>query len=210
MSDSAQDRPTRGPEPPANDRLESWKEIAAYLDKGVSTVQRWERDASLPVYRHSQGNVLNVYASRSELDAWRNHPGMPPDEGHAGHTLESAPLVPAAPRGWGRLVAGAGVVVVAVAVGASVWPAGAPSLDFEARDWVLIADFENQTGGAIAEGTRRVRPRTCAGRIPLCQRSAARAGGRYTGPDCGGHRRRRSTRPWGARSPCGTGAFGRC
>ena len=152
MSDFTQDRPTRGPGPPANDRLESWKEIAAYLDKGVSTVQRWERDASLPVYRHSQGNVLNVYASRSELDAWRNHPGMPPDEGNAGHTLESAPLVPAAPRRWGRLVAGAGVVV-AVAVGASVWPARAPSLDFEARDWVLIADFENQTGGATAEGT---------------------------------------------------------
>ena len=153
MSDSAQDRPTRGPGPPANDRLESWKEIAAYLDKGVSTVQRWERDASLPVYRHSQGNVLNVYASRSELDAWRNHPGMPPAEGNAGHTLESAPLVPAAPRRWGRLVAGAGVVVVAVAVGASLWQVRAPSLEFEARDWVLIADFDNQTGGAIADGT---------------------------------------------------------
>ena len=153
MSDSAQDRPTRGPGPPANDRLESWKEIAAYLDKGVSTVQRWERDASLPVYRHSQGNVLNVYASRSELDAWRNHPGVPADEGNAGHTLESAPPVPAAPRRWGRLVAGAGVVLVAVAVGASLWFLARPGLDFEARDWVLIADFENQTGGAIADGT---------------------------------------------------------
>ena len=153
MSDFAQDRPTRGPGPPTNDHLESWKEIAAYLDKGVSTVQRWERDASLPVCRHSQGNVLNVYASRSALDAWRNHPGMPPDAGHAGHTLESAPLAPAAPRRWGRLVAGAGVVVVAVVVGASVWPERAPSLEFEARDWVLIADFENQTGGAIADGT---------------------------------------------------------
>ena len=153
MSDSAQDRPTRGPGPPAHDRLESWKEIAAYLDKGVTTVQRWESRAGLPVYRHSQDNVLNVYAFRSELDVWRNHPGMPPDEGHAGHTLESAPLVPAAPRRWGRLVAGAGVVLVAVAVGASIWLARPPSLEFEARDWVLIADFENHTGGAIADGT---------------------------------------------------------
>ena len=43
--------------------------------------------------------------------------------------------------------------MLAVVVGASVWPERAPSLDFEARDWVLIADFENQTGGAIADGT---------------------------------------------------------
>ena len=153
MSDSALDRPTRGAEPPAHDRLESWKEIAAYLDKDVGTVQRWEKRAGLPVHRHSESHVRNVYASRSELDAWRNRPGMPPDEGNAGHALESAPLVPAAPRRWGRLVASAGVVLVAVVVGASLWLERAPSLEFEARDWVLIADFENQTGGAIADGT---------------------------------------------------------
>ena len=151
MSDSPADPLTPASTPPAEDRLESWKDIATYLDKDVRTVQRWEEDAGLPVYRPSQGKIRNVYASRSELDAWRNHPGVPPDEGNAGHTLES--VVPAAPRRWGRLVAGAGVVVVAVVVGASVWPERAPSLDFEARDWVLIADFENQTGGAIADGT---------------------------------------------------------
>ena len=70
MSDFAPDRPTRGPEPPAHDRLESWKEIAAYLDKDVGTVQRWEKRAGLPVHRHSESNVRNVYASRSELDGW--------------------------------------------------------------------------------------------------------------------------------------------
>ena len=153
MSDSPADPLTRASTPPAEDRLESWKDIATYLDKDVRTVQRWERDAGLPVSRPSQGKIRNVYASRSELDAWRNRPGMPPDAGHAGHTLESAPLVPAAPRRWGRLVAGAGVVLVAVAVGASLWFLARPDLDFEARDWVLIADFENQTGGAIADGT---------------------------------------------------------
>ena len=153
MSDSPADPLTQASTPPAEDRLESWKDIATYLDKDVRTVQRWEKDAGLPVSRPSQGKIRNVYASRFELDAWRNHPGVPPDEGNAGHTLESAPLVPAAPRRWGRLVAGAGVVLVAVAVGASLWQVRAPSLEFEARDWVLIADFENQTGGAIADGT---------------------------------------------------------
>ena len=153
MSDSPADPRTRASTPPAEDRLESWKDIATYLDKDVRTVQRWEEDAGLPVSRPSQGKIRNVYASRSELDAWRNHPGVPPDAGDAGHILESAPLVPAAPRRWDRLVAGAGVVLVAVAVGASIWPERTPSLDFEARDWVLIADFENHTDGAIADGT---------------------------------------------------------
>ena len=153
MTDPAHDASDRAVEPSPNDRLESWKEIATYLDKEVRTVQRWEKVAELPVHRHAQNKVLNVYAYRWELDAWRNRPGMPPDAGHAGHTLESAPLVPAAPRRWGRLVAGAGVVLVVVAVGASLWFLARPDLDFEARDWVLIADFENQTGGAIADGT---------------------------------------------------------
>ena len=29
--------------PPGEDRLDSWKEIAAYLDRDVTTVQRWEK-----------------------------------------------------------------------------------------------------------------------------------------------------------------------
>ena len=153
MTDPAHDASDRAAELSPNDRLESWKDIATYLDKEVRTVQRWEKVAGLPVHRHAQNKVLNVYAYRSELDAWRNHPGVPPDAGHVGHTLESAPLVPAAPRRWDRLVAGAGVVLVAVVVGASLWFLARPGLDFEARDWVLIADFENQTGGAIADGT---------------------------------------------------------
>jgi hypothetical protein len=31
------------------DRLESWKEIAAYLKRGARTVQRWEAEEGLPV-----------------------------------------------------------------------------------------------------------------------------------------------------------------
>jgi hypothetical protein len=33
------------------ERLDSWKEIASYLKRGVRTVQRWEREAELPVHR---------------------------------------------------------------------------------------------------------------------------------------------------------------
>jgi hypothetical protein len=50
--------------------LSGWKEIAAYLRKGVRTVQRYERHMGLPVRRlagKAQGSVL---ATRAELDAW--------------------------------------------------------------------------------------------------------------------------------------------
>jgi len=59
------------PEPPANEpRLESWGEIAAYLRRDIRTVQRWERLYSLPVRRLVIGKQGQVYAYRSELDAW--------------------------------------------------------------------------------------------------------------------------------------------
>jgi predicted DNA-binding transcriptional regulator AlpA len=53
------------------DLLSCWKEIAAYLGKGVRTVQRWERDFSLPVRRrHGTSPKTSVMAMRSEIDAW--------------------------------------------------------------------------------------------------------------------------------------------
>src|SRR6202789_3613005 len=42
--------PTR--EKPLEDRLDSWKEIAAYLNRDVTTVQRWEKREAMPVHRH--------------------------------------------------------------------------------------------------------------------------------------------------------------
>ena len=53
------------------DRLESWKEIAAYLDRDVTTVQRWEKREGMPVHRHLHDRSGSVYAYSSELDAWR-------------------------------------------------------------------------------------------------------------------------------------------
>ena len=55
-----------GPE----DRLDSWKAIAAYLGRGVRTVQRWERDEGLPVHRLAHEKRGSVYARRPEVDAW--------------------------------------------------------------------------------------------------------------------------------------------
>ena len=52
------------------DRLDSWKEIAAYLGRDVTTVQRWEKREGMPVHRHLHDRMGSVNASRAELDAW--------------------------------------------------------------------------------------------------------------------------------------------
>src|SRR5678816_1264258 len=52
-------------------RLESWKEIGAYLQRDVRTAHRWEKEEGLPVHRHSHNRRSSVYAYPSEIDAWR-------------------------------------------------------------------------------------------------------------------------------------------
>ena len=61
---------TQPPEQPLEDRLDSWKEIAAHLSRDVTTVQRWEKREGMPVHRHLHDRMGSVYASRAELDAW--------------------------------------------------------------------------------------------------------------------------------------------
>ena len=81
---------------PPEERLDSWKEIAAYLDRDVTTVQRWEKREGMPVHRHLHNRIGSVYAFPAELDAWarsrnllaapananeppsNNHPALPP------------------------------------------------------------------------------------------------------------------------------------
>jgi len=55
---------------PPEDRLDSWKQIAAYLNRDVTTVQRWEKREGMPVHRHLHDKMGSVYASRAELDVW--------------------------------------------------------------------------------------------------------------------------------------------
>ena len=57
-------------EKPLEDRLDSWKEIAAYLKRDFTTVQRWEKREKMPVHRHLHDSMGSVYASRAELDTW--------------------------------------------------------------------------------------------------------------------------------------------
>ena len=43
-------------------RLDSWKEIAAYLGKAERTVKRWEKERGLPAHRLPGLGNASVYA----------------------------------------------------------------------------------------------------------------------------------------------------
>lgn len=52
------------------DRLESWKEIAAYLERTSRTCQKWEAQYGLPIHRLDESPKARVYAFKAELDEW--------------------------------------------------------------------------------------------------------------------------------------------
>jgi hypothetical protein len=62
--------PISKPTAAEGDRLDSWKQIAAQLNRDVRTVQRWESGWALPVHRLPGGPKAGVFAFRSELDQW--------------------------------------------------------------------------------------------------------------------------------------------
>ena len=76
-----------GPE----DRLDSWKEIAAYLKRGVRTVQRWERSNGLPVRRLELDKHGTVHAYKAELDAWWQSRQQPVTRSDASRPEAEAP-----------------------------------------------------------------------------------------------------------------------
>jgi pentatricopeptide repeat protein len=70
MSEPSLTPPATRPDAPVSDRLDAWKDIAIYLKRDISTVQRWERREAMPVHRHLHDLRGSVYAFRSELDRW--------------------------------------------------------------------------------------------------------------------------------------------
>ena len=50
--------------------LESWKQIAAYLERSERTVRRWEGSEGLPVHRREHEKQDTVFAYRHEIAAW--------------------------------------------------------------------------------------------------------------------------------------------
>ena len=107
-------------ESPTGRRLESWKEIASYLNRSERTVRRWEAREGLPVHRLVHDKRGSVYAFPSELDAWRDSRQQ---------LIAAEPIEPPSPatapahRQW-PWIAAATMTVVAV-VGAALLPTSA-------------------------------------------------------------------------------------
>ena len=102
-------QPERKVEPlPAPDRLDSWKEIAAYLNRSERTVRRWEAKEELPVHRLQHDKRGSVYAYARELDAWRASRRVPEE------TADESPSGRIRPMWWAAaalLLIGSGIIV---------------------------------------------------------------------------------------------------
>ena len=83
-------------------RLDSWKEIAAYLKRDVTTVQRWEKREGMPVHRHVHDKGGSVYALTEELDDWIQSRRSRVDESEKKPEPE---MLSAAPDGHGAIAA---------------------------------------------------------------------------------------------------------
>ncbi|MGB6193132.1 MAG: LpqB family beta-propeller domain-containing protein [Terracidiphilus sp.] len=143
----------------SEDRLESWKEIAAYLKKDVTTVQRWEKREGMPVHRHQHDKAGSVHASRAELDAWWRGRALQLPQGSGTHTpgptagpdLLDAPLSthPNLRFKWkyGSLAAAA---VIALVAGLRLWT---QKKEYFWKSPIANARFEAVTDfGGLAQG----------------------------------------------------------
>ena len=71
--------------------LDSWKEIATYLNRDITTVQRWEKRERMPVHRHVHSKRGSVYAVKGELDAWIKSRSSRPEEAEKKPEAEKNP-----------------------------------------------------------------------------------------------------------------------
>jgi TolB-like protein/tetratricopeptide (TPR) repeat protein len=98
------------------DRLDSWKEIAAYLKRDVTTVQRWEKREGMPVHRHQHDRMGSVYAFSSELDTWVQSRRLLLEEEEKQRRAETPRAAEVAPQPTGTSRARAWIVLGGVAV----------------------------------------------------------------------------------------------
>jgi TolB-like protein len=103
MPNETQDLGDRPADQSPEQRLNSWKEIAAYLKCSVRTVRRWQEEG-LPVHRHAHKKRACVYAYKPELDAWWN-------DGHA-RLAELQRAQSAESSVWPLRIAAAGLVLL--------------------------------------------------------------------------------------------------
>ena len=126
------------PERPRGERLDSWKEIAAYLKRDVATVRRWERREALPVHRHLHEKLASVSAYTSELDALGRR--APPDSG-PGASTDTA---------WSRFIEAAARPAGIGGRGAVPWMAAGALAFALVLAVALWAPWNRRRAGAVA------------------------------------------------------------
>jgi Tfp pilus assembly protein PilF len=151
------------------ERLNNWKEIAAFFGRDERTVKRWEQLRGLPVRRVPGGRRGPVYAYRDELAAWL-HSHADTAEAAAADAMPAEPSVGAGPVlalaaaaasvSRRRLaVAAAVAVLVAAGLAAALWhPNGtaAPATSRpQARAETLYLNGLYHLEGRQADGLRR-------------------------------------------------------
>lgn len=119
------------------DRLDSWKEIAAYLGREVRTVQGWEKSEGLPVHRHQHARQGSVYAYKSELNVWRDSRRGSPEVAPA-PVIEEPPTKPMTRR---LPFAAAAVGLVALVAGAIAWYSRHPPTSGDVPQSIVVLPF---------------------------------------------------------------------
>jgi TolB-like protein/Tfp pilus assembly protein PilF len=135
-------------------KLNSWKEIAAYLDRDPRTVQLWEKKEELPVHRIAHRARASVYAFTGEIDAWllarsraaavepdpAPEPAASPESPPISTTIPAKRFASARPYLWAS-VALAFAALLAVGLRAlKVHSAAEPAQ----RGMIVVLPFENQ------------------------------------------------------------------
>lgn len=135
------DRPAA---PSPAERLNSWKEIAAYLKHSERTVRRWESEG-LPVHRHAHKKKSAIYAYKPEIDKWWNYGRARLEE------LERSDIKP-----WRRWLPGFGAACLFLLI------LGAALYEVRSRIWqhprphagrimLAVLPFENLSGDPTQE-----------------------------------------------------------
>ncbi len=109
-------------EKPLDKRLDSWKEIAGYLNRDVTTVQRWEKREGMPVHRHVHDKRGSVYALPQELEDWirsRKTPSSEPEAAPPENILPDTSTGHRAARHWAVwwIILAAVIVICLITVG---------------------------------------------------------------------------------------------
>ncbi len=92
-------------------RLDSWKQIAGYLDKSERTVRRWSQTEGLPVHKHLHQQRGSVWAYQQELDDWLAQRRVSPEP------LDDVPEPPPNRIPWAYL----SITALAIATASAGW-----------------------------------------------------------------------------------------